>query len=445
MTYRKHLGIAALALVSALSHAAVPGPEAQKLKSTLTPFGAEKQGNASGSIPQWNGGYTQAEAGYKTGQPRKDPFASDKPLFSISKSNYQRYADSLTEGQKHMLANFDGFQINVYPTRRTAAAPQWVYNNTFQNATRARMEGSKVVGAFGGIPFPIPKNGTEAMWNHLLAFRGTQLREYWRAYLVGGNGKSSLASGSLEEHTYPYYDRNGSVEKFDGKFYQMVVENKEPAFKAGEAVLAQEFTDGRRNVWQYLPGQRRVRRAPNVAYDTPDFIASGVTNFDEVNLFTGSLDRYEWKLVGKKEMFIPYNNNGLQQKPAADLLGRKFFGANHTRWELHRVWVVEGQLAAGKRHVMPKRRFYLDEDTWMAVASDSWDAKGKLWKAGFMFPFVAPEVPIVQTRPMVMYDFSSGAYLVHFLTNEKKLQVDNTAKIEDSKFTPDALGTRSGR
>ncbi|MBV2205690.1 MAG: DUF1329 domain-containing protein [Pseudomonas sp.] len=438
------LSFLALTLFACAATAAVPESEAQRLKSELTPFGAERQGNAEGTIPGWEGGYTRTDTGYQPGQARKDPFAGERPLFSIDGSNYQQYEQHLSAGQKHMLESFPDFRMDVYPTQRTAAAPQWVYENTYRNALNARMEHGAVVGAYGGIPFPIPQDGTEAIWNHLLAFRGTQLAEYWRAYLVASDGVPTLAAGSLHRHSYPYYTEGGNVEAFDGKYYEMVVENKEPPFKAGEKVLAQEFVDGKRNVWQYLPGQRRTRRAPNVAYDTPDFISSGVTNFDEVNLFTGALDRYQWTLVGKQELYVPYNNNGLQLRKVDELLGKKFVNPDATRWELHRVWVVEASLAPGKRHAMPKRRFYLDEDTWMALVSDGWDANGKLWKAGFQFPFVAPEVPVVQTRPLVMYDFSASAYLSHFIGNERSPQVDNTARFEGSEFSPGSLG-RGGR
>lgn len=436
-----------LSVFSVAAHAAVSDADAQKLKTTLTPMGAERMGNAENTIPEWTGGYTEVEPGYQPGEPRKDPFSADKPMFSITRENMAQYAQYLSDGQKHMLETLPDFRMDVYPTRRTAAAPEFVYENILKNATRAQLsaDGTAVENAYGGVPFPIPQNGAEAIWNHLLAFRGTQAREYWSAYVVGSDGVPSLAAGSIQEHSWPYYDRDGSAETFSGKYYQMVAENKQPSFKAGEIVLAQEFTDGKRNVWQYLPGQRRVRRAPNVAYDTPDFISSGVTNFDEVHLFTGSIDRYEWNLVGKQELFVPYNNNAFQLKKISEVLGPKFVNPDATRWELHRVWVVEATLAPGKRHAMPKRRFYLDEDTWLALVSDGWDNNGKLWKSGFEFAFVAPELPAVQTRPMVMYDFTAGAYLSHFMTNENTPQIDNSAQFEDRRFTPDALSARSVR
>lgn len=436
-----------LASVSGVSYAAVSATEAQRLNAELTPMGGEKKANAEGTIPEWTGGYKDVDPAYKPGQPRNNPFASDKPRFTITKDNYAQYAKFLSDGQKHMLETMPGFKMNVYPTRRTAAAPSYVYENTYKNATQATLtsDGMGVEKSFGGIPFPIPQSGAEAIWNHLLAFRGIAAREYWSAYVVGSDGVASLASGSLQEHSWPYYDRTGNAENFSGKYYQMVVENKEPAFKAGEIVLAHEFVDGKRSVWQYLPGQRRVRRAPNVAYDTPDFISSGVTNFDEYNLFSGAIDRYEWKLVGKQEMFVPYNNNGFNLKKIDEVLGEKFVNPDATRWELHRVWVVEANLADGKRHAMPKRRFYLDEDKWMALVSDGWDTNGNLWKAGFAFAFVMPEVPAIQTRPLVMYDFTSGAYLAHLVPNERTPQLDNSVSYEDRRFTPDALSSRGVR
>ena len=32
-------------------------------------------------------------------------------------------------------------------------------------------------------------------------------------------------------------------------------------------------------------------------------------SFDELNVFSGRLDRFDWKLLGKKEILIPYNSN----------------------------------------------------------------------------------------------------------------------------------------
>lgn len=155
-------------------YAGVTADEAAKLKSTLTPFGAEKAGNKDGSIPAWTGGLTKVPAGYEPGSARPDPFPDEKPVVQISAKNLEQYKDKLSEGTQTMLRQHPSYRLDVYPTHRTAAAPQWVYDNTFQNATRAKTTagGNSVENAYGGIPFPIPKSGAEVMWNHLLRWRG---------------------------------------------------------------------------------------------------------------------------------------------------------------------------------------------------------------------------------------------------------------------------------
>jgi Protein of unknown function (DUF1329) len=160
-------------MVAVVAHAGVTPEEAAKLKTTLTPMGSERAGNADGSIPAWTGGYTTVPAGYQSGQPRIDPYASEKPLYSITAQNMDAHAAKLTEGNKAMLKKYPTYRIDVYPTHRTASAPQWVYDNTFKNATRAKTPnmGGTVEGAYGSYPFPIPKTGNEVLWNHLLRWR----------------------------------------------------------------------------------------------------------------------------------------------------------------------------------------------------------------------------------------------------------------------------------
>ena len=126
-------------LASPFVHAAVSADEVAKLKTDLTPFGAEKAGNKDGSIPAWAGGYTTPIAGDKVGGRRGDPFSGEKPLFSITAKNADQYADKLTDGVKAMLKKYpDSYRLDVYKTQRTAAAPQWVYDNTAKNAVRAQ-------------------------------------------------------------------------------------------------------------------------------------------------------------------------------------------------------------------------------------------------------------------------------------------------------------------
>ena len=422
---------------------AVTAEDAARLRGELTPLGAERAGNREGTIPAWDGGYTARPPGYDSGQPRPDPFAGDRPLFRITAANMEQYADRLSDGVKELLRRFPDYWLDVYPTHRTAAAPQWVYDNTFANATRARTlnDGLTVEGAFGGIPFPIPRSGREAMWNHLLAWKGEAVVEDGPVYIASG-GSPRLSQQFRAEIQYPYYYRDGSPDRFDGFYYELRYSWIRPPSVAGSLYLARAPIDPVKRdpeAWAYLVGQRRVRPFPPSVYDLPDESTSGIGLVDEVWLFKGALDRYDWKILGKKEIFVPYNENGFHARPIADVLGRQHLNPEHVRWELHRVWVVEARLASGKRHVVARRRLYLDEDTWQALLCDGWDAQGRLWKVAHALPLLVPELPAVVGFPDVVYDLSGGRYAARYLLNESRIHYQVVPRKPEDYFSPAAL------
>jgi hypothetical protein len=429
---------------SALAMAGVTAEEAAKLKTTLTPLGAERSGNAAGTIPAWTGEPT-ALPGYKAGGRRPDPFANEKPLYSITAQNLAQHVAKLTDGQQALFKKYPAYRIDVYPTHRTAMAPQWVYDNTLRNATRANTakNGLALEGAYGGVPFPIPKTGQEALWNHLLSWQGEALRWNFNTYIVTADGKRVMASDSVVDLNFPYYAKEGSLESAKGDYQYLRLITNGPAQKAGEALLIRDsldLVDVGRQSWQYLTGQRRVRKLPNALYDTPSFVTSGVSNFDEIFLFSGPFDRYEWKLAGKKEMLVPYNANRIftADKDEA-VMTERFLNPDAVRWELHRVWVLEGTLGAGKRHVMPRRQLYLDEDTWLALLEDGWDAKGQLWKTFWYLNIVAPDMPGLAAGPFGHYNLQTGDWIANNMMNQKSEQIRFVPRRPDNFFTPDAL------
>jgi len=441
--------IAALWAVAMPAFAGVTAEEAAALKSTLTPFGAEKAGNAAGTIPAWDGGMTKVAAGYKSGAPRPDPFPDEKPVLQISAKNMEQYKDKLSDGVQELMRKYpDSFRVDVYPSHRTAAAPQWVYDNIFQNATRARatQNGNSIEGACGGIPFPIPKNGAEVAWNHLLRWRGESAESAFRIWVGNADGSRTMASEAKDDHQFPYYrkDTCGNDKQLPAIFYQFRQIQTNPPFKAGESILVidplDQIGEGRK-AWQYLAGQRRVRRAPTIAFDTPDFVASGQGYFDEVFMFWGSLERYDWKLLGKKEIYVPYNNNRFGLAKTEEL----FAGNGHhlnpdkLRWELHRVWVVEADLAAGKRHAVNKRVYYFDEDTWANLLQDGYDASGKLWRTLYSIPYVAPDIPGFVTQTWSTHNLQAGTWMVNNVYNDLPNQYKVVAPRPDTYFSPDAL------
>lgn len=437
-------------LAGANAQAAVSAEEAAKLKTTLTPFGAEKAGNKDNTIPAWTGGLTQAAPGYKNGAHRPDPFPNEKPTLTINAKNLAAHADKVSDGVQALMKKYPDFSIEVYPTHRTAAAPQWVYDNTFKNATRAKTVdgGYGIEGAYGGTPFPIPKDGYEAIWNQRTAWRGSNFSMPMRVWVVTGDGQRTMASGGVQTISQPYYDPNGSLETFDGYYQYGKLIVDAPGSKAGEAILAvdglSEATP--RGLWQYLVGQRRVRKAPSVAYDTPDSVTSGIGLFDEAFMLFGPIDKHALKLVGKKEMYIPYNNNRAASAKVEELVTPKTLNPSLVRWELHRVWEVEATLVSGKRHVIPKRKYYLDEDTWQIVLVDGWDAKGQLWHTNYALMLTAPDIPAVTNGVMWGgYDLQTGAYYYNMAPNELPRQYELKASIPRSFFSPESLSSEGAR
>jgi hypothetical protein len=443
MNFKRAIVTAAVAAAMAGTVGAATPEEAAQLGKTLTPFGAEKAGNKDGTIPAWDGGLTKA-AGYKAGGRRdQDLYAGEKPLYSITAKNMDQYADKLTDGTKAMLKKHASYRIDVYPTHRTAAAPQWVYENTAKNATAAKLNDKQIpVGAFGGIPFPVPKNGAEAMWNHLLNWRGENIDFVDRAYLITSEGKQVMTVDAAAAQSMPYYFRDGSLESSGGNYWNIRLVNAGPPIRAGEAILGRLNLDADRDSsYVYLAGQRRTRKLPNACCDTPTPATAGVMSFDELNVFSGRLDRFDWKLVGKKEVLIPYNTNRSLAGKDLDLVGPQHLNPDMVRWELHRVWVVEANLKAGMRHVAPKGRYYLDEDTWTAVLGDRWDAKGQLWKTMWQLPVMMPDLPATTPITFGFYDLLSNTWFANLVMNEKPYQYKAVPRYPETTFSQDSLNS----
>lgn len=442
MQVKPTLTLLALSLVLwTAAQAAVPTEEAKALGTTLTPMGAQRAGNKDGSIPAWTGGLKTPPECYKKGEGRLcDPYAAEKPLYSIDAKNHGQYADRLSEGQKALFQKFPDYRMDVYPTHRTAALPQWVYDNTAGNAVRAKTTGGGVglQDARAGTPFPIPKDGFEAMWNHLTRYMGQARASTSDTYNVDASGNVTLAVRTRSLEDFPYYDG----QRADADVLWRLRHNYvAPARQAGWGIIlidpVNAANKGRR-AWQYLPGQRRVKLAPDLAFDTPATQNAGAAFYDDVFMFNGSMERFDFRLVGKKEMIVPYNTYKWGWTAAVkDVLKPGTVNPDVLRWELHRVWVVEATLKAGARHGYAKRRFYLDEDSWYTLLNESYDARGEIWRTAVMSLSPNYDVLVPGGNTHVYYDFNSGVYTHIGTVNEQK--VDYLAPPPDTAFAPDAL------
>jgi hypothetical protein len=450
------VGATASLALGANAMAAVSAADAAKLGNELTPLGGEKAGNADGSIPAWEGGLTSAAqagfANFRPGQHHPDPYANDKPLYTVTAANMSQYANKLTEGHKKLLQTYRAtFKMNVYPTHRSAAAPQRIYDATKRIATTAQLAkgGNGVTNAGEGIPFAIPKEGVEVFWNHVLRYRGdTIVRQIGQAPVTASG---SFTMVKFHDETMVAYSLAGAKsENLDNTIAYFIQETVAPARLAGEVLLVQETLDQsleNRRAWVYNAGQRRVRRAPNVAFDNPGTNSDALRTSDQFDMYNGSPQRYDWTLIGKKEMLVPYNSYKLHSNTLkyTDILKKNHINPDVARYELHRVWVVDSKLKPGQSHLYSRRTLYVDEDSWHIVAVDCYDGRGQLYRVQEGHVIEYYDVPAFWTALETVYDLTNGRYLALGLDNEEPRSRDFSQKRTVADYQPAALQRRGVR
>ncbi|HLA32221.1 MAG TPA: DUF1329 domain-containing protein, partial [Pseudomonas sp.] len=344
---------------------------------------------------------------------------------------------------KLLESNPDYF-MRVFPTRRSAAAPQRIYDATRFNAQNAELisGGNGVSGVAAGVPFPLPQSGQEAIWNHIMRYRGDQISMVTNQAAVLANGAYNLLK--LERDVYFLYGREGvSPQDLDNTLFYYKYKVAAPAKLAGSALVVQETLDqilAIRKAWRFNRGERRVRRLPMLAYETLQPDTNGMATADQVDAYNGAPDRYEWQLLGKQEMLVPYNSYAVHQKdiPYDSILKRNTLNPELLRYELHRVWVVEADLRMGFSHPYGKRRFYLDEDSWQILAVDLYDQSGELSGLQESHPISYYDVPMFGSTVESIYDFKGERYFVDGLDNNERMY-DFKAPLTPRDFTPQAL------
>lgn len=439
--YRK-CAVLLMALCASQVQAKVDEAQAARLGQDLTPLGAERAGNASGSIPAWTGGVT-APANYQPGMHHPDPFASDPVLYRVDSTNVAQYAALLPEGLRALVERDPDFYLRVFPTRRSAAAPQRIYDQTRANAESAELiaNGNGITGAVAGIPFPLPEDGMQVIWNHVLHYKGEQTHMVNNQAVVI-NGRASLIK--RDRHIYYVYNREGMTPaQLDNTllFYKYRV--TAPAKLSGTALVVQDPMDqvlAIRKAWRYSPSDRRVRRLPSLAYDSLQPDTSGLATADVVDSFNGAPDRYEWKLIGKREMLVPYNSYAIHQQgiPYESIVGARTLNPELLRYEQHRVWIVEATLRKGFSHPYAMRRFYIDEDSWQILAVDLFDGDAELIGLQESHPISYYEVPMFGSTVETLYHLKDGNYFVDGLDNNEPMY-DFSAQLGPRDFSPAAL------
>ncbi|NKQ09544.1 DUF1329 domain-containing protein [Pseudomonas sp. SST3] len=439
--YRK-FGILLLAVCASHAQAKVDDAQAARIGQELTPLGAERAANASGSIPAWTGG-VQPPASYSVGMHHPDPFAADPMLYRVDSSNVAEYAALLPEGLRALVERYPDFHMRVFPTRRSAAAPQRIYDETRANAVSAELiaNGNGIKGAVAGIPFPLPQDGMEVIWNHILHYKGEQTHMINNQAVII-NGRANLIK--RDRHIYYVYNREGMDQaQLDNTLLYYKYRVTAPAKLSGTSLVVQDPMDqvlAIRKAWRYSPSDRRVRRLPSLAYDSLQPDTSGLATADVVDSFNGAPDRYEWKLVGKREMLVPYNSYAVHQQgiPYDSIIGARTLNPELLRYERHRVWIVEATLRKGFSHPYHMRRFYIDEDSWQILAVDLFDEDAELIGLQESHPISYYEVPMFGSTLETLYHLQDGNYFVDGLDNNEPMY-DFDAKMGPRDFSPAAL------
>ncbi|SDH70813.1 DUF1329 domain-containing protein [Pseudomonas panipatensis] len=445
---RSALPLAALLmLTSQCALAAVSAVEAEKLGRELTCIGAEKAGNADGSIPAYSGAWLGTPPGLHfagVGTRHPDPYASEKPLYTITAQNMAQYEARLSDGQKALLHKYpSSFAIPVYPTHRDFRYDDYRCDITRKNAVSAELEDGNMGerALRGGTPFPIPKNGDELLRNILLPAYAAEEDAVYDQAVVYQDGKIAWGQMRFEILDLTGDDYHG--QPTDGVFALSRVTTLKPDRQKGEVSLTYTYFNEAKNPqtsWQYNPGTRRVRQSPGYGFDIPLGVG-GFRTIDDDRLFNGSPERYNWKMLGKREMYVPYNGYRLEAEGVKyqDLLKVGSIDPSVMRYELHRVWVLEATLKEGYRHQYAKRVLYIDEDSWNAIMADNYDARGQLWRTNFLNSYYAYGAKVFQAGVTVYHDLVSGSYLADRLTNEGAPPRVNGDRLKPFMFTTDML------
>jgi tetratricopeptide (TPR) repeat protein len=418
----------------------------------LTPVGAERPGNADGSIPPWTGGFQKSEipAAYKPGDRLVDPFASERPQFVITPGNAAQHRELLSRGHQALLAKYPSYSMPVYTTRRTASYAQEIYDATQANLGRARLLGSDALaGAQLGFPFPKPQSGVEIMWNHRVRYRGDTSTATYTQAVVRPNGDVVR-----NKQSFRVYFRYGNIkDPVDIARKNIIVygithvseSGRSPDFLALFHETANSIDDPR-DIWVLIVKLGRMLRIPPVGYDQPFPASEGLEFIDMVDMYNGAFDRYVWKLVGKKEMYIPYNGYRLSDGSVKykELLRPNHPAQDAARYERHRVWVIEATERGGKKHAFGKRTFYVDEDSWNVVLVENEDRNGNLWRFQEGHLVQAYNIQSMNALPTYTFDLRDGRYFANRLFAEDAA-VQYDVPMTENEFMPASVKARFSR
>lgn len=401
--------------------------------SELTPVGALRRGTADGSIPAW---------------PDPRPAAGvERPLYTITAANADRYAAQLSDGHRALLDAVPGFSMPVYPTHRDVVYPESIEAATQANLGSARLDGADaLVGARLGFPFPQPQTGVEVLWNHRLRWRGRGLERRTTQMVVQADGSIGTRIKQHERMLARYADPQNPVDLSRENvllYYLTWFEGSGNDFLA----LVHETANagrGQRAIWVQPPGVRRLFRIPPVGYDQPFPGSEGLYFVDMLDMYNGNFDRYVWKLEGRRELLVGYGNEALAAGRSApeQWLRPGHLDAAALRYEKHRVWVVEAEERPGHRHSFGRRRFYVDEDSWNVVLVENHDRDGRLWRVQEGHLWYRQDIRAADSTPVVTYDLKDGRLFLSRVRDRDDPEADADADLDRREFLPASVTSR---
>ena len=410
----------------------------------LTPIGAEAAGDAESGIPAWQGGIERPDPawGYKLGGPHPDPYASDQVIARITSDNASKNSKLTLVDARLLKEHPDSFALNVYPSHRSCGYPKKVYEAAAHNLKDARLVngGNGVDGAEMGFPFPIPSNGLELIWNHNLAYRGYKVTHVEVGATPTKDG-SFVLTKDRDRQIYPLGlvgAKSGASENMDLIWSRAFLE---PSRTAGGGFLFYNTIDqvvSPRQGWMFNPQSQRVSKIPTIAYDSPMASSDGVRLIDTQFMFNGAPDRYDWVVLGKEKMYVPYNSYHLSSPSISydEIIKPGHLNPDFIRYELHRVWIVEARLKIGSQHQYSRRVFYIDEDSWLIVASAIFNSNGRMIAGQHAYVKNYYEVPLCVIDSEVLYDFDNGRYDVRGLKNAEVKPNYFASELSASSLTP---------
>ena len=370
-----------------------------------------------------------------------DPFSDDPILFTITSENYKEFEEHiLTPGQIAMFETYpNSFKMNIYKSRRSCSVPQEVLDLTVDNATMTD-EGEGIEGVVGSIPFPNPSEALHHVWNHILRYRGVDIEGGSPYYVVNPDSSRIMGAGKAIARNFwnPFLSNDKGLQ---GMIMSKVTE---PPRLSDAAVLVIESLNAfktPRRAWVYNPGTRRVRRAPDIAYDNYNSFSQGLTTTDSFDGFNGAKDRYEWTNVGEQLRFMPYNAYKFHEAKVEEILTPFHVNQDFLRYELVRVNVVRADLKEDKRHILPHRVMYFDYDSHNMLAEDVFDGQLNIMRYRELPQINYYDEPMCNSIHSATYDLATRRYILNNVRSSDvpkiNWRVDTAHK--DNLFTPDGL------